>query len=79
MPSTRIRSLLTALAAGALPLAARAHDGHGAVGVERGWLHWVLEPQHGLVGLGVVLLLVATGRRMRTVTARQERPKTGRR
>lgn len=47
-----------------LPTLALAHEGHGAIATERGLLHWLLEPQHGLAVLGAALLILVAGRAM---------------
>ena len=47
-----------------LPTAVFAHEGHGAVAAEKGVMHWLLEPQHGLSVLAAALLIVLAKRAM---------------
>lgn len=56
----RLRSRSTVLVpfGALLSTATFAHEGHGVIATAGadGWLHWLLEPQHALAVLGVVLL-----------------------
>lgn len=59
----RPRLAVGSLAGALLSTAAFAHDGHGELAVDLGWMHWLLEPQHGVVVLGSATLAVVVMRR----------------